>query len=64
LSFEASEWEMVDSQTYRNRDTLLSKSKVTFSREEQFRLELHELLLVKRGLLLIRDYLNSNDGAH
>jgi hypothetical protein len=58
VAFNVQNWERVNSYTYRNKNTRLCKSKVTFSLEEQNKLEIRDFILFKSGALLIKKYLN------
>jgi hypothetical protein len=51
----------VDASTYQNRNTKLYKSKVTFSLDEQHKLELRDFIMIQSGALLIQNYLHHMD---
>jgi hypothetical protein len=61
VAFNVQDWERVNSYTYRNKSTGLCKSKVTFSLEEQNKLEIRDFILFKSGALLIKKYLNHKE---
>jgi hypothetical protein len=61
VAFNVLEWERVNSYTYRNKNTRLCKSKVTFSLEQQYKLEIRDFILFKSGALLIKKYLNHKE---
>jgi hypothetical protein len=61
VAFNVQDWERVNSYTYRNKSTRLCKSKVTFSLEEQYKLEIRDFILIKSGTLLIKKLLNHKE---
>ncbi|SEB44831.1 hypothetical protein SAMN05443246_0392 [Paenibacillus sp. GP183] len=61
MPFNVQDWERVNSYTYRNKSTRLCKSKVTFSLEEQYKLEIRDFILIKSGALLIKKLLNQKE---
>jgi hypothetical protein len=61
VTFNVHDWEKVGNSIYRNRHTLLNKSKITFSLQQQAELELRDFIFVHSGVLLIQEYLNNTD---
>jgi hypothetical protein len=61
VAFIVNDWGKVDRFTYRNRMTLLCKSKVTFSLDQQYKLELRDFIMIQSGVLLIKNLLNHKE---